>query len=247
MFGSENRGAADANADLKVVEPGIGYDVSAVFADYRVFVSYAQMHMFYGSKGMVHTPSWFDEVIPNGITASEFDYTATKSDYFLYFGRVVSSKGIDIAIQATEATGQKLIIAGAGSLHELGYKTIPSHVKVVGPCDVEQRRKLMAEARAIIGATYYVEPFGNMVAEGYMSGTPAITSDWGGFTDTVIQGKTGFRCREFKEFVEAITQIDTINPQDCLTFAMQNYEDSVVHTRIDQYFKKIQTSNFYRK
>ena len=246
MFGIENQGAANFNKDLKTIEPGIGYTTAAVFADYRVFTSYAQMHMFYGERKMEPNPGWFDAVIPNGITASEFDYTENKDNYFLYFGRVVAEKGLHIAIQATEAAGKKLIVAGSGELSDIGYKTIPKHVEVVGLCNAEQRRELMSKARAIIGPTQYVEPFGNMVVEGYFSGTPAITTDWGGFTETVVQGKTGYRCREFKEFVDAINNIDSINPKDCYEWAITNYEDSVVHKKLDQYFKKVAQSNFYR-
>lgn len=246
MYGLENKIAAEANSDLKSVEPGIGYTMTAAWATYKVFTSYAQMHMHYGWVGNEQNPGWFDAVIPNGITASEFDYTEEKGDYFLYFGRIIASKGVDLAIQATRVTGQKLIIAGSGSLADLGYTTVPSHVTIAGPCDAEQRRKLMAKAKAILGPTYYVEPFGNMVVEGYMSGTPAITTDWGGFTETVVQGVTGYRCREFREFVDAINNIDRINPRICREWAMTNYEDTVVHKKLDDYLKKIKDSDFYR-
>lgn len=247
FYGSANKITTDLHPDLRNVEPVIGYETKHVFAQCRVFASYAHMHMFYGERGMLMNPSWQDAVIPNAITANEFDYTEDKDDYFLYFGRVISSKGIDVAIQATAETKKRLIIAGPGSLEELGYSKIPEHVTIVGPCDVEQRRALMARAKAIIGPTYYIEPFGNMVAEGYMSGTPAITTDWGGFTETVVQGITGYRCREFKEFVYAIDNIEKINPADCRQWAMQNYEDTVVHQRFDHYLKKIITNNFYRE
>jgi glycosyltransferase involved in cell wall biosynthesis len=105
----------------------------------------------------------------------------------------------------------------------------------------------MKDAKAILGPTYYVEPFGNMVAEGYFAGTPAITTDWGGFTETVVQGVTGFRCREFKEFVDAINNIDKIDPAVCRQWAMDNYSEDVVHKKFDNYFKKILASDFYRK
>jgi glycosyltransferase involved in cell wall biosynthesis len=85
-----------------------------------------------------------------------------------------------------------------------------------------------------------------MVAEGYFSGTPAITTDWGGFTETVVQGVTGYRCREFKEFVQALKDIKNINPQDCRDWAMNNYTEEVVHEKLDNYFKKILEGNFYR-
>jgi glycosyltransferase involved in cell wall biosynthesis len=246
FHGWENRVAAEANNDLPIVEPSIGYDTKAVFAPYRVFVSYAQMHMFYGERGMLMTPSWYDAVIPNAFTPSEFEFNATKKDYILYFGRVIENKGLHVAIQATEKTGHNLIVAGPGALSDIGYKEIPSHVTCVGLCNAEQRKILMRDAKAIIGPTYYVEPFGNMVAEGYFSGTPAITTDWGGFTETVVQGVTGFRCREFKQFVEALNNIDTIDPKDCREWADTNYAEEVVHAQFDDYFKKILSGTFYR-
>ena len=246
FYGSENRIAAEANRDLRIIEPSIGYSAEAVFAPFRVFVSYAQMHYYYGRQQMLHNPSWFDAVIYNPISENEFTYSENKDDYILYFGRVVEDKGLHIAIQATEVTGRRLIIAGPGNLENLGYKQIPKHVQIVGTCNVEQRRILMSLARAIIGPTHYIEPFGNMVTEGYMSGTPAITTDWGGFSEIVVQGITGFRCRDFKDFVTAIENIHTIKSQDCKNWAMKHCEDSVVHHQFDQYLQKVLTLNFYR-
>ena len=105
----------------------------------------------------------------------------------------------------------------------------------------------MRDAQAIIGPTYYVEPFGNMVVEGYFSGTPAITTDWGGFTETVVHGVTGYRCREFRDFVKALKQIDLIDPKACRDWAWTHCEEESVHKRFDEYFKKIQAKDFYRE
>jgi glycosyltransferase involved in cell wall biosynthesis len=247
FFGHENKGACVANPDLMAVEPSIGYDTKAVFAPYRAFVSYAQMHMFYGERGMLMNPSWFDAVIQNAITPSEFEFQNCKEDYFLYFGRVIEAKGIHLAIQATAQLGKKLIVAGPGRLQDIGYNTIPDHVEAVGLCDAIQRKELMKNAKAIMGLTYYVEPFGNMIAEGYMCGTPAITTDWGGFSETVIPGITGFRCREFRDVLQAIENIDSIDPKDCKKHAMKNYADEVVHPLFDQYFNKLKNYDFYRE
>jgi glycosyltransferase involved in cell wall biosynthesis len=247
FHGIENRGACDLNPDLRAVEPSIGYDSTAVFAPYRAFVSYAQMHMYYGTRGMLMTPSWFDTVIYNAIDSREFDFNTDKDDYFLCFGRIISTKGIDLAIQATEATGSRLIIAGPGSLEHIGYTSIPKHVEVLGIQNAEQRRKLMSRARAVMGLTYYVEPFGNMIVEGLMSGTPAITTDWGGFTETVQEGITGFRCREFQDVVRAIENIDNIDPLSCRSWAFSNCDDTIVHPQFDRWFRKLEAHDFYRK
>jgi len=246
FYGVGDQGAAEANRDLKIVEPSIGYATNTVFADYRVFASYSHMHMYYGEKGMLMTPSWWDAVIPNAITADNFDFTDEKDDYFLFFGRVIESKGVNLAIQATKHTGKKLIIAGPGDLAGLGYPEIPDHVTMVGQCNSDQRRKLMSKAKAILGLTHYVEPFGNMIVEGYMSGTPAITTDWGGFSDTVKEGVTGFRCRNFRDIVNAINRIDEISPWDCRRWAEENYEDEVVHDKLHKYLTNLQDLDFYK-
>jgi glycosyltransferase involved in cell wall biosynthesis len=104
----------------------------------------------------------------------------------------------------------------------------------------------MRDATAVIGPTYYVEPFGNMVVEGYFSGTPAITTDWGGFADTVVNGVTGFRCREMRDFVHALENIDSIKSEACRQWAMDNYSEEVVHDQFHEYFIKILAADFYR-
>lgn len=246
FYGADNQGATTDNNELSIIEPYIAYDHTAVFAPYRIFVSYATMHMFYGHHKMLMNPSWFDAVITNGFTPDEFEFNENPQDYILYFGRVVEVKGIHIAIQATEKTGNRLIIAGPGSLENLGYNLIPKHVTCVGLCDAEQRKHLMKNAKAIIGPTYYVEPFGNMVVEGYFSGTPAITSDWGGFTETVVNGVTGYRCKEMKDFVYALQNIDKIDRKYCRKFAEERYDEKVVYHKFHEYFLKIKDQNFYR-
>jgi glycosyltransferase involved in cell wall biosynthesis len=84
-----------------------------------------------------------------------------------------------------------------------------------------------------------------MVAEGYMSGTPAITADWGGFSETVVEGETGFRCRDFGDIISAMENIDSISPSSCRAWAMKNYADDVIHPQFDQYFNKLKLRDFY--
>jgi glycosyltransferase involved in cell wall biosynthesis len=239
FYGSDHYTAVQNIPGALVVEPSIGYRAEAVFAPYRVFTSYAQMHYFYGHRNMLHNPSWTDAVIPNAFTPSEFDYSGDKQDYLLYLGRVSGEKGIDIAIKVAEQAGRRLIIAGPGALEPLGYSTIPAHVEMFGYANVEQRRQLLSNAAALIAPTYYIEPFGNIVVESMMSGTPVLTTDWGGFTETVVPGRTGYRCRNQNEFVQAIDNLSKINTWACRDWAIENYSDSVIHNKFDQYFKRI--------
>lgn len=228
-----------------VVEPSIGYGVTTVFSDYRAFVSRAWMHYFYGVRDLLMNPSWFDEVIPNAMTPDEFIFDENKDDYFVYLGRMVSSKGVDLAVQITERLGKRLLIGSSGKLSELGYKSTPAHVEELGYLGWEQRAKVLSKAKALIAPTYYIEPFGNIVAEAAMCGTPVIVSDWGGFTENVNHGVTGYRCRDFKTFLEAAININKIKPADCRKWAIDNFSDDVVHPQFDTWLRKVHRRDFY--
>jgi len=247
FYGTDNRDATIDHQDLKIVEPVIGYTPGAIFAPFRVFESYSHMAYYYGTRDMLMSPSWWDAVIPSGKNPNDFIYNEQKDDYFLCFGRVTKEKGIDLAIQATDRAGVRLVIAGPGDLKSMGYNKIPKHVTFTGVCDVEKRKFLMKNAMGIIGPTHFLEPFGNMVVEGYFSGTPAITSDWGAFTETVVQGKTGYRCRLFRDFVEAIDKVksNAINPKDCYDYAMKNYTHDVVYDKHDKYLQRLIMGDYY--
>lgn len=244
FYGTDHQPAVTGLDHVRVVEPSIGYRTECVFAPYRVFTSYAQMHYFYGQRNLLHSPSWTDDVIPNAFDPDEFEYRDTKQDYLLYLGRVTSDKGVALAIQVAQAQGRRLIIAGPGDLRGLGYDSVPPHVTMVGYVNVQQRRQLLAGAQALIAPTHYIEPFGNIVAEAQFSGTPVITTDWGGFVDTNQDGVTGFRCRTFQEFCTAVDMIRTIQPQACRQWAMEHYTDAVVHDHFDNYFTRI-SQDFY--
>lgn len=244
FFGVDNKVACDMNPGCKIVEPSIGYRANGIFAPYRVFTSYANMHMFYGERDMLMSPSWFDDVIGNPFTVSEFEYSEKKEDYFLYFGRVCEEKGVHLAIQATEKMGKKLIIAGPGSLQTLGYSKIPNHVEMFGVANAEQRKQLMKNAKCLFGLTHYVEPFGNMIIEANLSGTPVITTDWGAFSEIVLEGKTGYRVRDFKSLLNAMDSIDKIDLCDCRSWGL-NFSDEVIHMKHKQYLDKVILNSFY--
>lgn len=246
FYGLANKQTCDDHSDLKIVEPSIGYPPETVFSPYRAFVSYSQMHYYYGVHGKLLSPSWFDAVIPNAFTPSEFEFSAEKEDYFVYLGRVNYDKGIDLCVQVTQELGKKLYIAGPShNLMHLGYTEIPSHVEMVGYVGPEERSKLLSKAQCLMAPTHYIEPFGNIVAEAQFCGTPVLTTDWGGFVDSVVHGVTGYRCKDFRSFVEAAKIITELDPHTCRSWAEQNFSDTVIHDKFDAWLRKIHVNDFY--
>ena len=246
FYGQANKPTMDAHPDLFCLEPSIGYPPDAVYSKYRAFVSYSQMHYFYGLHNMLLSPSWYDAVIPNAFTPSEFDFCDQKEDYFVYLGRVNYDKGIDLCIQVTEKIGKKLYIAGpANDLKHLNYDKIPPHVELLGYVNPKQRSDLLKKAQCLMAPTHYIEPFGNIVAEAQFCDTPVLTTDWGGFVDNVVHGVTGFRCKDFGSFVRAAEKITELEPAVCRSWAEQNFSDTVIHNKFDDWIQKIVRQDFY--
>jgi len=238
FWGSGVRPVCDAHPDLICVEPGIGY-AGGHWARWKVFESYAIYHAYCG-LGNVGTcrQDWYEVVIPNYFDPEDFVYRGNdeKEDYFLYLGRVYGGKGCDIAFQAAERAGVRLVVAGQ---KEEGYQ-LPSHVEYVGYADVEKRKQLMSKAKASFVPSQYVEPFGGVQVENLFSGTPTITTDWGSFAENNLHGITGYRCRTMGDFVDAVKAIQQgkIKSEDCRLFA-NNFSIDSVMPMYEKYFSDV--------
>lgn len=241
--GSFQKDIANAVKIPATIEIGIGHRSS--FAKHRIFESEFQRAWTYGTEG-IGDGSFYDCVIPGFFDPKDFQYSEAKDDYFLYLGRVISKKGIFVAQQVCEKLNKKLIVAGFGYNKEdnaVDAKAFEDllklpNVEYVGFAGKEKRKELMSRAKALFLPTLYLEPFGYVVLEAGLSGTPVITTDFGAFPETVKQGYSGYRCRMFHEFVEAVQNIDKIKPANCRKWAM-NFTIDKAAEQYKRYFSSI--------
>lgn len=232
ISGYASKPIADAFPQELSVEFGIGY--GGWFANYKVFESYAWMHSCYGSK--VTNPhdldgKFFDTVIPSYIDVKDFPLQETPSDYYLYIGRLIERKGYQIAVDVCKMLGKRLVVAGQG--------TPPEYGEYVGVVGTEERAKLMGGAIATFTPTTYVEPFGTVAIEAMACGSPIISTDWGAFTETVIDGVTGFRCHTLQEFVDATEYVKTLDRANISNYAKKRYGLDTVAIMYEKYFTRL--------
>lgn len=235
--GLANKQLADALPGMMIVEFGIGY--GGTFAPYRIWESYAWMHLCYGAAQAEHNPNavdgiWMDAVIPGYFETENFTFSETKDDYFLYVGRLTDRKGYRLASQVAEKAKVRLILAGTGDEPPAG--TYGEFIGHVGPA---QRNALMSRARALFVPTLYIEPFGNVAVEAQACGTPVICTDWGAMTETVLHGTTGFRCRTYEQFRDAMSAVRDLDPFAIKMHAVSNYSLPVVALKYDTHFKSL--------
>lgn len=236
-----------------VVEIGIGYE--GIFARFKVFESYAWMHYLYGKFKVVEGNS-FDAVIPNYYDATKFGEPQEDKGYLVYVGRHTQSKGIEAAVELARRTGRTIKMIGPcvddhgtgwlrtaphGMLGKKGLHrlTVKGPLEYLGEKTAVERDKIVANASAIVCFTRYIGPFEGTHAEAAMLGVPAITSDWGVFTETVKDEVTGFRCRTMGEMVQALDRCKSLDRNVIKKYAVEHWSTDVVRWRYEDYFTRL--------
>lgn len=234
---------ADALPELVACEWGVGYEV--VSTPFCAFESTSWRHHVYG-LGQIRAGRWYDTVIPNFFDPADFRL-ADKSDYLLFVGRLIAGKGIDAAAAVARASGLPLVVAGPGGRLEEGrllgldFAIDADNIDYVGPVDHKRRADLMAGARALLAPTTYIEPFGGVTVEAMLSGTPAITTDWGAFTETVEEGVTGFRFTTLAEGVRAVEKASSLSPSQIRKRALKRFSLNAVAPQFEAWFDRLST------
>jgi len=216
------------------VETGVGYEGAC--APYRVFESYAWRHTVYGyQQGAAAADGHFyHQVIPNFFEVEDFPAGKGDGNYFLYMSRMTARKGYEIAFDATERAGARLLVAGIG-----GDRPEADHVEYVGLADTAKRAELMGGAKAIFVPTLYVGPFEGVNVEAQLCGTPVISTDWGAFTETVGHGVSGFRCHTLAEFTQACSDVESLDRDAIREAAIARWSTEVVGPQYSAYFDRL--------
>lgn len=246
IAGLAQKPISDALPALTACEWGIGYE--GVFSPFNCYESYAWMHYLYGKYNIgAGDGRWYDTVIPNFFDPDDFEVrtSGVGGGYLLFLGRLTRRKGPEVAAEIARRLGMPLVIAGpGGSNPEHGVilgdgVEIRGDVTYTGPVGTQVRAGLLREASALIAPTLYLEPFGGVAVEAMMAGTPAVTSDWGAFPETVEEGLTGYRFRRVAEGVEAVKAAMELPRAMIRERAMQRFSLDAVGPQYARWFERL--------
>ncbi len=134
------------------------------------------------------------EVIHPPVNVGEFKHDRNRDDFYLIVSELVPYKRIDLAIDACNLLGKKLVIIGAGSELEALKARAKPNVTFLGRQPAFVLKYHYEHCRAFLMPG--IEDFGITPLEAQAAGAPVIAYGEGGALETVIDGKTGLFFKE---------------------------------------------------
>lgn len=228
---------AQAFPNVPILEPFVGYP-GVLPTTFRVFESHTWRSFVtaeIAARGQgTDDIRWFDAVIPNAYGTDEFCEPRDHDGYLLFVGRPTERKGLNVIGEL--AKHYPLKVAGQSD------PQIPN-TEYVGLVRGDEKAKLFAGAAAVLAPTIYHEPFGGVAVEAQMAGAPAITTDYGAFTETVQSPADGYRCTtlgEFRAACDSAFQRGLLSRQDIATRARGRWSLEAVAPLYDKWLRRIE-------
>lgn len=246
-FGAAHAAAIDGlplveSGAVVAVETGIGYPNPCTL--HRVYESEAWRHWIMGHEHRSGQPMGskrMEWVIPNYYDVGAWQhiaaYTPSEATRVVYFGRIEDVKGVALIPQLAAARPEwEFIICGQGNPEP--FLTQPN-VTYMAPLHGTARAQLLASARAVVCPSQYVEPFCGVNVEAQLCGTPVLTTDFGAFTETVVHGVTGYRCRTLGQWLTALEAAPSLDSSYIAAHAAARYGMDAVGPMYRRVFEEI--------
>lgn len=195
----------------------------------------------------------FAGTVYNGIDVSKFDYIEKpKGDYLLWVGRIVAKKGLKEAIETAKILKFPLVVAAAIDPADKPYyeKEIKPHVdgkliSFIGEISHDSSSSLYGNALATLFPITWHEPFGLVMVESMICGTPVVAYNIGSVPEIIENGKTGFVVDlnvGIDGLVHAVREIKSIQRGDCKSRVIENFSKEKMVDGYIEVYKKILSS-----
>jgi glycosyltransferase involved in cell wall biosynthesis len=125
-----------------------------------------------------------------GVDIPEGEVSETRDDYYLVVSRFVHYKRVDLAIEACNKLGKRLVVIGSGGEEEQRLRELAGPtVEFRGRVSDTEMQDAYAHAKAFLFPG--IEDFGLTPVEAQANGCPVLAYGEGGALETVVDGQTG--------------------------------------------------------
>jgi glycosyltransferase involved in cell wall biosynthesis len=175
--------------------------------------------------------------IHHGIDTRAFTFHPAQGAYLAFFGRIHPDKGAVAAIDAAEACGIPLRMAGIIQdvvyfEEEIAPRVDGTRVQFVGPIKAEDRSAFLGGAAALLHLIDFDEPFGFSVVEAMACGTPVIAFDRGSMPEIVRDGVTGWVVGDVRGATDAVGCLGQLDRRTIRAEAVRRFDSTRM---VDEY------------
>ncbi|MGE5655365.1 MAG: glycosyltransferase family 4 protein [Actinomycetota bacterium] len=189
----------------------------------------------------------------NGIDPSTYEFHEKPQEppYLAFLGRLSPEKGPHLAIEIAKRSGWHLKIAGKVDPVDRDFfeAQIKPHIdgkqiEYLGEANHAQKSVLMGNAVATLFPITWREPFGLVMVESMVAGTPVIAMKLGSTPEIIVDGKTGFLCESVEECVAAIDKAAQLNRHACRDYVVNKFSAQRMTDGYEAVYRQILEERF---
>ena len=194
-------------------------------------ISKAQIHALPDLTG----PAKFAGHVYNAIDVDTFPFEPIPGEDMLFLSRIAPEKGPIQAIEVAKRTGRRLVMAGKvdnydRAFYEAEVKHLIDGEQIVflGEADADMKRDLYKRAYCLLMPLQWEEPFGLVMPEAMVCGTPVIALRRGSAPELIDHGRTGFVVDTVEEMADAVSRIGSIDRTACRTHVERHFSPQIM-------------------
>jgi glycosyltransferase involved in cell wall biosynthesis len=173
------------------------------------------------------------EVVHPPVQVDAFSPAAERGDFWVVVSRLSAYKRVDVAVQAFNEVGLRLIVVGEGRERRPLEQLARDNVTFAGRVDDATVKQLLGSARGFIFPAE--DDFGLVCVEALASGAPVVALGLGGATEIVRDGVDGalVTVPDPQLFAEAVRRVErqALDPQE-LRRSARRFDVSRFESRI---------------
>lgn len=188
-------------------------------------------------------------VIYPPVALDDFEVSTVSEDFYLVVSELTSYKRIDIAVEAFNQLGKRLVVIGRGAELERLKKTAGKNIEFLGSQPFSVLKRHYATCRALIFPG--IEDFGITPLEAQAAGKPVIGFAKGGLLETTIDGKTAVHFHEqtAPALVEAVDRFEAratdfvpaVCREQAEQFSPERFRVAIRNFLVEKYPEKFET------
>lgn len=171
-------------------------------------------------------------VIHHGVDQSRYPFGSGHGGYVAFLGRFAPEKAPHLAMDA--ALRAEVPLRLGGDAHEVARRYFeaevaprlsahPRELQWLGELAHQPKLELLRGARALLMPLEWEEPFGLVMIEAMLVGTPVLAFPRGSAPEVVDDGVTGFLVRDVAEMAQRIRQVHAVDRERCRRRAVERF------------------------